>query len=188
MPVLHLLAGPNGSGKSTYVAEVLQPITHLPFINADVIAAERWPGAQLTHAREASDAAAVMREELLARRESFITETVFSHPSKNALVEAASARGYLVHLHVMMVPVELSVRRVAERVRDGGHDVPEHKIRERHARLWALIARAREIADRTEIFDNSRASTPFRPVASYRGGSLDGRATWPAWAPTELID
>jgi len=45
-PVLHLLAGPNGSGKSTFVAEVLQEVTHLPFVNADVIAAHRWPDAQ----------------------------------------------------------------------------------------------------------------------------------------------
>jgi len=41
--VLHVLAGPNGAGKSTFVNRVLQPVNHLPFIDAGVIAAERWP-------------------------------------------------------------------------------------------------------------------------------------------------
>lgn len=53
MPVLHILAGPNGAGKTTYVERVLQPSTGLTFINADVIAAQRWPDAQLEHAYEA---------------------------------------------------------------------------------------------------------------------------------------
>lgn len=46
------------------------------------------------------------------RRASFVTETVCSHPSKVELVADAISAGYVVHLHVMLVPVELSVRRV----------------------------------------------------------------------------
>ncbi|WP_244301061.1 AAA family ATPase [Leucobacter insecticola] len=82
MPVIHILAGPNGSGKSTFVDRVLRPATNLPFVNADVIAAERWPDAQATHAYEASRAAAEERTQLLLTKRSFITKTVFSHPSK----------------------------------------------------------------------------------------------------------
>lgn len=81
-PVFHLLAGPNGSGGSTFVAEVLQPVTHLPFVNADVIAASRWPEAPAEHAYDASRAAADERIRLMAARASFITETVFSHPQQ----------------------------------------------------------------------------------------------------------
>ena len=123
-PVLHVLAGPNGSGKSTFVARVLQPVTHLPFVNADEIAAERWPGEELEHAYQASRAAADQRRQRLARGESFITETVFSHHSKVALVTQAVALGYLVNLHVMLVPADLAVARVAERVLagDGSYD------------------------------------------------------------------
>lgn len=58
-----------------------------------------------------------------------------SHPSKVQLVADAAEAGYLVHLHVIMVPVELTVQRVRERVRRGGHDVPESKIRDRYERL-----------------------------------------------------
>lgn len=188
MPVLHLLAGPNGAGKSTYVARILQPVTHLPFVNADVIAAERWPHAQIEHAYEASRAAADERARLMATGASFLTETVFSHPSKVDLVDDAVARGYLVHLHVILVPVDVSVRRVAERVGDGGHDVPEQKIRDRYARLWDLVVRARSRADRAEFFDNSLARHPFRRVAEYAHGVLIGEPDWPRWTPPVLTD
>lgn len=186
MPVLHLLAGPNGSGKSTYATRLLQPVTHLPFVNADVIAAERWPDAQAAHAYDASRAAADERASLMAARTSFITETVFSHPSKLELVDEAIALGYLVHLHVILVPVEVSVNRVAERVRDGGHGVPEQKIRDRYDRLWDLVAKARTVADRTEFFDNSSASRPFRRVTAYEHGLPLGAPSWPAWTPAAL--
>ena len=66
MPVLHLLAGPNGAGKSSYASDVLEPVTHLPFINADVIAAERWPDAQLEHAYDAARIAERRRQEFIA--------------------------------------------------------------------------------------------------------------------------
>jgi predicted ABC-type ATPase len=164
VPVLHLLAGPNGSGKSTYVALILQPVAHLQFVNADE------------------------RTRMLANRRSFITETVFSHPSKLELVSDALARGYLVHLHVLLLPVDVAVRRVAERVQHGGHDVPEQKIRERYDRLWSLIARARLAADSTEFLDNSTAATPFRRVALYERGLMTGASAWPSWVPEKLTE
>lgn len=186
MPVLHLLAGPNGAGKSSYVRDVLAPATHLPFINADEIAAVQWPDAQAEHAYEAAQLAETQRRELIAAGASFITETVFSHPSKVQLVADASGAGYLVHLHVIIVPVELTVQRVRERVRRGGHDVPEQKIRNRYERLWEHISSAIKIADVTEVFDNSRALTPFRLCATYQNGTIIGTPGWPKWAPTEL--
>jgi predicted ABC-type ATPase len=186
-PVLHLLAGPNGAGKSTLATRVLQPVTHLPFVNADLIAAERWPGAELAHAYEASRAAAAVRTELIAARRSFLTETVFSHPSKLELVAAAQRAGYLVTLHVVLLPVEVTLARVAFRVGRGGHEVPEAKVRERYDRLWPLVAQARELAERTRVYDNGSAATPFRLVADYEHGELLGRASYPRWAPAELV-
>jgi predicted ABC-type ATPase len=186
MPVLHLLAGPNGAGKSSYVRDVLAPATHLPFINADEIAASRWPDAQVEHAYEAAQIAESHRRAMITTGESFISETVFSHPSKVQLVADAVDAGYLVHLHVIMVPVELTVQRVLERVRRGGHAVPEQKIRDRYERLWAQLGAAIMIADVTEVFDNSQARTPFQLCASYQQGTLIGTPSWPKWAPVEL--
>lgn len=184
-PLLCLLAGPNGSGKSTFAREVLIPVTGLPFINADEIAASKWPGEEVSHAYEASAAAAALRGQAIADRRSFITETVFSHPSKVSLIEQALQVGYRVELHVMVIPEDLAVERVAYRVSEGGHTVPPEKIRQRYRRLWALIADARAIAHRVTFYDNSR-SRPFQHVATYERGRPVGSLAWPIWAPEEI--
>ncbi|MDQ4501351.1 AAA family ATPase [Sinomonas sp. ASV322] len=185
-PVLHLLAGPNGAGKTTFVERVLGPSTGLPFINADAIAAQRWPGTELEHAYEAARAADEQRNRLLAAGASFITETVFSHPSKVELVEQAAALRYLVTLHVILIPEETTVRRVEYRASHGGHGVPEDKIRGRYSRLWSHIATARLVADRARFYDNSRAASPFRLVAVYEHGIEAGYSHWPKWTPPAL--
>lgn len=187
-PVLHVLAGPNGAGKSTFVREVLEPTTRLPFVNADEIAADRWPGREAEHAYEASRAAAAARDDLIAASRSFITESVFSHPSKVDLIRQGTRAGHLVSLHVIMVPIEVTVLRVDHRVARGGHTVPVEKIRERYARLWPLVAEARRLADRTTFYDNSSARAPFRPVAGYERGRRVGTTHWPRWTPSVLAD
>ncbi|MCK0111548.1 zeta toxin family protein [Ornithinimicrobium sp. F0845] len=186
MPQLHLLAGPNGAGKSSYVRDVLAPATGLPFVNADEIAAARWAGAQAEHSYEAARIAEAQRREHIAGGTSFISETVFSHPSKVQLVADAIEAGYLVHLHVIIIPVELAVQRVLERERRGGHSVPERKIRERHERLWAHVDAAIQLADLTDVFDNSSARTPFRRCATFAQGTLIGTPAWPRWTPAVL--
>ena len=180
-----MLAGPNGSGKSTFAHSVLGPVTGLPFVNADDIAAAHWPGDEQAHAYDASRLAAKVRAQAIADRRSFITETVFSHPSKVALVQRATRAGYLVELHVMLIPEEVTVERVAYRVSAGGHSVPPEKIRERYHRLWALVAAARRVAHRATFYDNSR-SKPFVPVAVYERGHPVGTPAWPAWTPEVL--
>ena len=184
-PVLHLLAGPNGSGKSTLWTEVLEPELHLEFVNADVIAQERWPEGPVRHAYEAAEMAAERRQERIAARRSFATETVFSHESKTELVRAAVEAGYLVILHVIAVPEALAVDRVESRVENGGHAVPEDKIRGRFGRLWAHVADAIPLAERSRVYDNTVAATPFRLVAEFERGALLW-SDWPTWMPEEL--
>lgn len=185
-PVLHVIAGPNGAGKTTFYREVLRPATHLEFVNADVIAAERWPDEAATRAYDAARLAAEERDRRLAARQSFATETVFSHESKLDLVQTAVRAGYLVTLHVILVPEELAVARVADRVAHGGHDVPVEKIRQRFARLWGHIRAAIAVAGEAHVYDNTNAADPYRLVATYRDGRLVGAPRWPAWAPEDL--
>ena len=185
-PILHLVAGPNGSGKTTLVERVLRPVTHLPFVNADVIAASRWPGSEIEHAYEAARLADLDRRRRMLARASFIAETVFSHESKVALAEQAGTLGYLVHLHVVLVPRDLAPARVEDRVRRGGHDVPEVKVRERYDRLWPLVARAAATVDRADFYDNSRADTPLRRIARFERGVPIGEPEWPAWTPAVI--
>jgi len=188
VPVLHVVAGPNGSGKTTLCRRILIPATQLPFVNADDIASERWPGREEERGHDAAKAAEAQRARHLAARRSFIAETVFSHPSKLDLVAGAAAAGYLVTLHILLVPEELSVARARLRAEQGGHSVPIAKVRARYRRLWPLLRQAAPAADETVVYDNSRAATPFRVVARYRHGRAESAPQWPAWSPVRWPD
>lgn len=183
MPALHLVVGPNGAGKTTFFEQVLGPATHLPFVNADLIARREWPGAEEAHGHAAAALAEQARAAAIDKRVSFIAETVFSHPSKLELIARAHAAGYLVFLHVMLVPEALSVARTRLRAEQGGHRVPEQKVRARYRRLWDNVSQALRQADEAVLYDNSAARTPFRTVARYQNGRLLGAADLPAWSP-----
>src|ERR1700739_729011 len=183
---LDLVVGPNGAGKSTFIAFTLAPL--LPgsvVVNADEIARQRWPEDPASQAYDAARVAAETRARLIELGRSFIAETVFSHPSKLDLIRAAHAAGFTVVVHALLVPEDLAVERVRHRVRAGGHDVPEAKIRQRHRRLRALVADAIAVSDLATVYDNSRLRGP-RIVAQLSGGVVVGSPDWPAWAPGEL--
>jgi predicted ABC-type ATPase len=184
---LDLVVGPNGAGKSTFVELLLAPLRPgVTFVNADVIAAQRWPHDPVAHAYDAARIAAKTRDRLMAERMPFIAETVFSHPSKLDLMSRASSFGYVVELHVLLVPAELAVQRVVHRVAAGGHAVPEDKVRARYRRLWPLVAEAISQADAAHVFDNSRHDGP-EELAWIAGGFPVGPCRWPDWAPSDLV-
>lgn len=186
MSRLDLVVGPNGAGKSTFVEFVLaEARPGAPFVNADVIAAERWPEDPLSHAYDAAQAAEAVRDALLARGEAFIAETVASHESKVDLVRRARDAGYYVHLIVVAVPEEYSVQRVLARVAVGGHDVPEEKVRSRWKRLWKNVVAMIELADSAEVFDNA-GSGPVT-IATFVAGDIVGSPRWPDWTPQRLM-
>jgi predicted ABC-type ATPase len=183
---LDLVVGPNGAGKSTFVELTLAPLLRgSVFVNADEIARQRWPQDPIAHAYDAAKIAADTRLKLIETRRPFIAETVFSHPSKLALIDLAHAGKYTVVLHVLLIPEDLAVTRVQYRVRAGGHDVPEAKIRERFGRLWGLVAEAIARADSATVYDNSQRAGP-RIVAQMSAGLIVGAPSWPAWTPDAL--
>ena len=184
-PVLRVLVGPNGAGKSTLYARVLGPETHLPFVNADVMYAD--DRNRYADEYEAGMAAAEERVERIARRESFVTETVFSHPGKLQVLRDARGAGYLVYLHVVAISADLAVARVAHRVDRGGHDVAEDKIRTRYDRLWANVLEALPLVRELTVYDNSRAGNPFRVIARFHEGHPVRDSAWPAWAHPDLV-
>jgi predicted ABC-type ATPase len=188
-PVLELVVGPNGAGKSTFFGAVIEPTTQMQFVNADMIAAEEWPDEAEARSYEASKIAGGKRQALIDGRESFATETVFSHVDKLSLVRSARAAGYIVNLRVILVSEDTAVSRVEERVlhRDGtGHAVGEEKIRSRYKRLWAHVAEAIALSSTARVYDNSSPTAPYRLVATFREGELVDSAPLPAWTPGEL--
>ena len=155
----HLLAGPNGAGKSTlYRALVREGILGPPleFVNADLH--ERAHLQHMTDPQQRSEAARAWAEArrtaLMDARTSFASETVFSHPSKLRLIDAAQRLGYTVALHIVALddPARLPAR-VAQRVREGGHPVPVDRILARYPRTLANLAQAVRLADVAYLYD-----------------------------------
>ena len=184
---LDLIAGPNGAGKTTFYEQVIAPDRPgLPFVNADRIAKDRFPGHEREQAYAASEIAAAAREALIAARLDFCTETVMSHESKVDLVATAATAGYDVVLHVVMIPLALCGPRVAARVASGGHDVPVDKLAARYTRLWPYVAAVVPHCHRAVFYDNSADDGPSE-VASYRYGVADYSPRWPEWTPDALL-
>ena len=171
-PVAWLIVGINGAGKTTFYERFLRPKLSAEFVNADEIGRARWGAAAAEHAYEAGRLAEERRRALFEKRVSFVTETVFSHPSKLDLVKALNARGYRVHLLYVHVPLPLARRRVETRVALGGHDVPAEKVRRRYSRVIANVLAAIPLADRAYLYDNSRADRLHRHVMTFADGRL----------------
>jgi predicted ABC-type ATPase len=168
-PIVLAIAGPNGAGKTTFFHAHLAT-AGLRFVNADVLAAEL-----AVEPYEAARLADALRKALIGRGESFVFETVFSDPvgEKVAFLEEAAGRGYVVVLcYIGLSSPDQSTERVAMRVSQGGHDVPDDKLRSRFARtlvnLRAAIARLPHVL----IYDNSDLSAPYHQAAVFDHGQL----------------
>jgi predicted ABC-type ATPase len=180
-PVLIFLAGPNGAGKTTFFEEYLEPLA-LPYVNADRIArllhtADPTLGAEALDRRAFSEAER-LRAALVDARLSFCTETVFSDPAraKVTFLETARRRGFAVFLvFIGLESPALSIARVNQRVRQGGHDVPDDRLRARFPRTLANLREAVGIVDEAFLFDNSSYDHPYRIVAVYRDGKVMSR-------------
>ena len=182
-PQLWILAGGNGAGKSTFYRNRLEPLG-LPFVNADIIARELFPDSPERHSYQAARIAEELRNGLLSERRSFCYETVFSHPSKIDFVARAKAMGYqitLVFIHLRSPSLNLA--RIAQRVEEGGHNVPDDKARGRIPLLLANIQTAIALCDHVRALDNSSVDNPFEPVFTLREGRLElQQPELPHWA------
>jgi predicted ABC-type ATPase len=186
---LWLLAGGNGAGKSTFYQTRLAP-KGLPFVNADLLAQQLFPHDPERHSYEAVAVASEIRARLLQEGRTFCFETVFSHPSKIDFVAQAKTLGYetvLVFIH--LDNVSLNQARIAQRVREGGHNVPEEKVTSRIPRTLKHIRQALPLCDHAYILDNSSADDPFQQIAVLRHGQLTiKQPSLPEWAKALLTD
>src|SRR5262249_12894041 len=138
--------------------------------NADVLAAEL-----ALPPYEAAQVADALRREFLKRRASFIFETVFSDPigDKVVFLEDAVQSGYIVVLcYIGLASPDQSTQRVAMRVSQGGHDVPDDKLQSRFPRTLENLQSAIRRLPHVLIYDNSDLRQPFRSVAAFDHGQL----------------
>lgn len=183
-PLIIAIAGPNGAGKSTFFEAHLRQ-SGLRFVNADELARELGIDAY-----RAADAAGLLRQDLVAARQSFVFETVFSDPAqeKVAFLRACEAQGYTVVLcFIGLQDPELSDERVALRTLMGGHDVPREKLLARYPRSLVNLHHAMRELSFVRIFDNSLSNKPHRLVAELERGRIIALGLpVPAWIATAL--
>ena len=97
-----------------------------------------------------------LRYELLKTSKTFSFETVFSHPSKLSFMKEANQQGYKCYLYFMGVSSpQICVDRVLQRTLEGGHGVPEEKIRKRYDLALNNLFEAIYLSHRSYVFDNS---------------------------------
>lgn len=172
-PELYVIAGPNGAGKTTFAKEFLPHFAKCrEFVNADLIAGGLSPFSPGTAAVEAARIMLEKIEDLSAQRHTFAFETTLSGRGYLALFRRLKAKGYRIHLLFLWLPrVELAIQRVKDRVRRGGHSVPEHDIRRRFDRgVRNLLTEYHSLVDTWGLFDNS-GSKP-RLIAQADGGVI----------------
>jgi predicted ABC-type ATPase len=132
--------------------------------NNSILIIERWDLERL-----AQIIARFLREALLTARRRFSFETVFSHPSNLDIMRRAAEAGYKVYFYfVSTESPEINKYRVAVRVKQNGHAVPEDKIESRYYRSMDLMKEASEIAYQAFFFDNSLDNEPFKLIAHFK--------------------
>lgn len=167
MKNLYIVSGCNGAGKTTASYTVLPEILECrEFVNADEIARGLSPFNAEGVAIEAGRLMLQRIEELLKEDVTFAVETTLASRLYVNLVKRAQRQGYRVNLlYFWLSSPELAMRRVAERVSKGGHDIPEEIIRRRYtAGINNLFKLFMPVVDYWAIFDNS--ATPRRIVAT----------------------
>ena len=153
-----IIAGPNGAGKTTFARSFLPMEAQLPrFINADLIAAGFAPFAPATAALKAGRLMLQEIEHCARRGESFAFETTLSGLGYLRHIALWRAQGYRVSLFFLTLPsVETAIARVATRVRQGGHDIPEPVIRRRFDAGWTNFQRHyKKAVDDWALYDNA---------------------------------
>jgi predicted ABC-type ATPase len=165
-PNLYVVAGPNGAGKSTFAHLFLPEYADCrEFVNADLIAAGLSPFNPESLAIQAGKLMLERIEALAEARVDFGFETTLAGKSWVPLLQRLRERGYRLHIFFLWIPgPELALTRIEERVRAGGHSIPEEVVRRRFHRglrnFFNLYAR---VVDAWLLLDNSK--TPPEPVA-----------------------
>jgi len=181
-PTIHLIAGCNGSGKTTFALDYLpNEVKCLRFLNPDEIARGLSP---LDPAAGAFKAARLLLREVrdsVRRRETFGLESTLSGRAYLRLLRQARRAGFRIQIHYLWLPtVALALRRIRQRVRKGGHDVPEADVRRRFARsLRHFVTDYVPLAHRWAVWDNQ--TSPPRLLADSQTCSQEDlqRILWP---------
>ena len=158
-PVLIVIAGPNGSGKTSTTRLVIKHewADQCVYINPDEIAQTKFGDWNDVNAvRQAVEYCEEWREQLLHDHKDFIFETVLSSDGKVDFLKRAKEEGYFIRMFFICTESPtINAARIANRVMEGGHDVPIQKIISRYEKAIVNAVKVMRFADRAYFYDNS---------------------------------
>lgn len=174
-PTLIVVCGPNGSGKTSITKKILKHdwLDNCTYINPDEIARDIFGDWNSPNAiKQAANYAEKLREELLLNKSSLIFETVLSGPDKIDFILKAKNLGYFIRIFFVCTDSPtINAARIANRVIQGGHDVPIPKIISRYSKSIANCAIISALVDRLYVYDNSRDNK--EPILLFRASNGD---------------
>jgi predicted ABC-type ATPase len=163
---MYIISGCNGAGKTTASFTIFPDVLGCrEFVNADNIAAGLSPFNPESVAVEAGRIMLHRIQELMADFVDFAIETTLATRSYVALVKKAQSMGYKVTLiYIWLNTPELALQRVAERVKNGGHNIPPNVVERRYYKgVWNLFHLFMPICDAWIVADNSDGQ--LEPIA-----------------------
>ena len=130
-PSLYVIAGPNGAGKTTFAKEFLPHYAKCEnFVNADLIAQGLSPFSPAAAGIKAGRLLLKQIHEFAEQRADFAFETTLAGKTYVRFLRRLKQQGYVIHLFFLWIPtVEVALARIADRVRRGGHEIPEKVVR-----------------------------------------------------------
>ncbi len=185
-----MIAGPNGAGKTTMTLELMQECSMLyEFINADEIARGLAPKHPESMALTASKWMIKRLKELLKAEQSFAFETTASGTNYVRHLQSAKAKGYKISLTFLWLSrPEEAIKRVAQRVQQGGHHVPKETIvRRYYLGMKNLILHYLPLVDEALIMNNSCEGSSQRLIARKNKKNLLDILDRPIWEKIEEI-
>ena len=153
-----VIAGPNGAGKTTFARQFLpkgEGVTH--FVNADLIASGLSPLRPEIAAVAAGRIFLAELDRLAKARADFAFETTLSGQTHLSRLKRWKFLGYRIEIaFLLLASPQIAIRRIAERVKQGGHDVPQSDVLRRFERGWKNFCTFyRPLADSWAVYDNS---------------------------------
>ena len=185
MKELVIIAGPNGSGKSTLASQIG---LKYKFISADDCEREFLSHITDKDERERRATLAVAKEiqVSVSAGKSFAFETVFSTTQVPEFIKQAKLNGYGIILHYIATDsTDINIARVAKRVSEGGHDVPEQRIVERYSKSLQILPELLDFADKAILYDNSEET--LRAFLVKEENEIKITGALPQWARQALL-
>lgn len=182
MKTYTIIAGINGTGKSSLTGVLKNQLTDLGLI----IDVDKLAAANSGNNIRAGRVAVQRIRSCISRGVCFTQETTLSGSLTARTARTAREHGYYIRMfYVGLDSAEESLLRIANRVRKGGHDIPEQDVRRRFAGRARALAAVLPYCDEAVFFDNDNG---FVEIANYRNGEITIRPNAASWIKTLLSE